>query len=76
MEIRKSYFIRLLVSAAFAWPLVAHAQQPVQDAMPERVTFPSADAKTTLVGYVFKSSRALAARVPAVVMMHGRAGAY
>jgi carboxymethylenebutenolidase len=76
MEIRKSYFIRLLVSAAFAWPLVAHAQQSVQNVIPERVTFPSADAKTTLVGYVFKSSRAPAARVPAVVMMHGRAGAY
>jgi len=42
----------------------------------ERVTFASADGKTTLVGYVFKSAAANAARVPAVVMMHGRAGAY
>ena len=45
-------------------------------ALPERVTFPSADGHTTLVGYVFKPQGPHAARVPAVVMMHGRAGAY
>ncbi len=43
---------------------------------PERVTFLSADGKTTLVGYVFGPARMPAARVPAVVMMHGRVGAY
>lgn len=43
---------------------------------PERATFPSADGRTTLVGYVFRPARMPAARVPAVVMMHGRAGAY
>ena len=43
---------------------------------PERVTFPSADGKTTLVGYLFKPDALPAPRVPAVVMMHGRAGAY
>jgi dienelactone hydrolase len=43
---------------------------------PERVTFASADGRTTLVGYVFRPARMPAARVPAVVMMHGRAGAY
>ena len=42
---------------------------------PERVTFPSADGKTTLTGYLFRPATA-ADRVPAVVMMHGRAGAY
>ena len=36
----------------------------------------SADGKTTLVGYVFKPNHAKEKRVPAVVMMHGRAGAY
>jgi carboxymethylenebutenolidase len=41
----------------------------------ERVTFPSADGQTTLVGYVFMPP-APSARMPAVVMMHGRAGAY
>jgi carboxymethylenebutenolidase len=41
----------------------------------ERVTFPSADGRTTLAGYVFMPA-APAARMPAVVMMHGRAGAY
>jgi dienelactone hydrolase len=43
---------------------------------PERVSFPSRDGKTTLVGYVFKPADPRGARVPAVVMMHGRAGAY
>jgi carboxymethylenebutenolidase len=43
---------------------------------PERVTFMSADGHTTLVGYVFKPSHMSAPRAPAVVMMHGRAGAY
>jgi dienelactone hydrolase len=44
--------------------------------VPERVTFASADRKTTLVGYLYKPEAAQAARVPAVVMMHGRAGPY
>ena len=34
---------------------------------PERATFPSADGRTTLVGYVFRPPRMPAARVPAVV---------
>lgn len=42
----------------------------------ERVTFPSSDGKTTLTGYLFVPDAARTARVPAVVMMHGRAGAY
>jgi carboxymethylenebutenolidase len=51
----------------------AHAQD---EGVPERVTFPSADGKTRLIGYVFKPARMPAPRVPAVVMMHGRSGAY
>ena len=46
------------------------------EARPERVTFPSADGETELIGYVFKPSQMPAPRVPAVVMMHGRVGAY
>ena len=42
----------------------------------EAVTFQSADAKTRLVGYVFRAATTSAAPLPAVVMMHGRAGAY
>jgi len=41
----------------------------------ERVTFPSADGRTELIGYLFMPEKR-AARVPAVVMMHGRAGVY
>jgi dienelactone hydrolase len=43
----------------------------------ERVEFPSADGATTLVGYLFRRTDMQPdLRVPAVVMMHGRAGAY
>jgi dienelactone hydrolase len=45
-------------------------------AVPERVQFRSADGTTMLVGYLFKPSGQTSKRVPAVVMMHGRAGAY
>ncbi|WP_050419442.1 dienelactone hydrolase family protein [Bradyrhizobium tropiciagri] len=54
---------------------VAAAPPPIGP-LPDRVTFPSADGQTTLVGYVFKPEGPHAARSPAVVMMHGRAGPY
>ena len=57
--------------APLASPHRGHAAE-----RPERVTFLSADGRTELVGYVFKPSRMPAPRVPAVVMMHGRGGAY
>jgi carboxymethylenebutenolidase len=51
---------------------------PAQDAgpLPERVTLGSADGRTMLIGYVFAPAEKRAERMPAVVMMHGRAGAY
>jgi dienelactone hydrolase len=45
------------------------------DALPERVTFQSADGRTILTGYLFVPPDRIGKR-PAVVMMHGRAGAY
>jgi carboxymethylenebutenolidase len=42
---------------------------------PERVAFPSADGRTSLTGYLFRPA-APAARMPAVVLMHGRGGVY
>jgi carboxymethylenebutenolidase len=42
----------------------------------QRVTFMSADGRTTLIGYLYRPARLRAPLVPAVVMMHGRAGAY
>ena len=50
--------------------------QSASDATAERVNFPSADGHTTLVGYVFHPAVESGKRVPAVVMMHGRQGAY
>jgi carboxymethylenebutenolidase len=61
----------VIAAAALAWLQSAFAAET-----PERVTFPSADRHTTLVGYVFKPDAPRGARVPAVVMMHGRAGPY
>ena len=67
--------------AAVAFVLVWSQAAVGQNALPDRVTFPSLDGHTQLVGYVYVpravSSRAIAAKsAPAVVMMHGRAGAY
>ncbi len=59
----------LCVALLIALSSAAHAQAP------QRVTFPSADGATTLTGYLYLPP-AHAARAPAVVMMHGRAGAY
>jgi len=62
----------LVVTALAGVPTLAGAQ--IAPA-PERVTLPSADGHTTLVGYVFKPANS-GGRMPAVVMMHGRAGPY
>jgi carboxymethylenebutenolidase len=70
--------IRLPLIALFAFlitPLRGAAPPPVPP-LSERVTFLSADGVTMLVGYVFRPQGHHAARMPAVVMMHGRAGAY
>jgi dienelactone hydrolase len=58
--------------------LAAVAVVGIADAapLPDRVTFASADGQTTLVGYIFKPEGPHSQRTPAVVMMHGRAGAY
>jgi dienelactone hydrolase len=67
----------VLVTAALAAAPARLVAQSARDlAMPERVQFPSADGKTTLVGYLFKPAVGPGARMPAVIMMHGRAGAY
>jgi dienelactone hydrolase len=55
---------------------LAPARAEEQAPAPERVTFMSADGHTVLVGYLYRPVRMDAPRVPAVVMMHGRAGAY
>jgi dienelactone hydrolase len=55
--------------------LTAATPASAQGPLPERVTFQSADERTTLVGYVF-APRKRAEPAPAVVMMHGRGGAY
>src|SRR5882724_6360927 len=65
---------RAAALAALAVPLIAATLQFGPPA--ERVTFASADGHTMLVGYVFKPQGPHPARVPAVVMMHGRAGPY
>jgi carboxymethylenebutenolidase len=62
----------LLVLSVSAGQARAEDECPV----PERVAFPSADGRTTLVGYLYRPARMPAARVPAVVMMHGRGGVY
>ena len=59
----------LTLAATIAAPAAA---QPVSV---EPVQFVSRDGKTEVKGYVFKAQNA-PARAPAVVMLHGRSGAY
>jgi carboxymethylenebutenolidase len=44
--------------------------------LPDTVNFASADGRTALVAYVFRPPGNHVARMPAIVMMHGRSGAY
>jgi dienelactone hydrolase len=44
--------------------------------LPETVYFPSLDGRTKLVGYLFKPFRRASGPVPAMVLLHGRAGPY
>jgi carboxymethylenebutenolidase len=72
MRIRAAAWARwIALTAAVALGVGAGAAE-----MPEPVTFPSADGRTRLVGYLFKPDRMRAPKVPAVVLMHGRSGAY
>jgi carboxymethylenebutenolidase len=67
---------QLIAVSALAVLSVGASPPPALGPLPDRVTFASADGQTNLVGYVFKPEGPHAARSPAVVMMHGRAGAY
>lgn len=72
-----SPYVILLAAIAAAIPALAiPSADATATSLPERVTFISADGRTTLVGYVFLPEVPHPARTPAVVMMHGRAGAY
>jgi dienelactone hydrolase len=55
--------------------LAAIAEEP-QLRPPERVEFPAIGSDTRLVGFVFEPAQDGASRHPAVVLMHGRGGAY
>jgi carboxymethylenebutenolidase len=71
------FFIIVGLSVIAALTLRQSAKAQVSgSAIPEPVQFLSADAKTMLAGYVFKPAMNRDGRAAAVVMMHGRAGAY
>jgi dienelactone hydrolase len=65
-------------AVALLFALASSQAAMAQSVLPDRVTFPSLDGHTTLVGYVYAAcaKSGAAAPAPAVVMMHGRAGAY
>ena len=73
-HIRKTFALFAVCAAFLA---VGSGSLHAEDAVvPEQVTFMSRDGRTKLIGYLYKPATMAAARVPAVVMMHGRAGAY
>lgn len=65
--------MRLSIFAAII--LMWAAPAAAQSVAVEAVTFPSRDGKTEIRGYVFRPQNA-PVRAPAVVMLHGRSGAY
>ncbi|WP_423601836.1 dienelactone hydrolase family protein [Sphingomonas sp. MS122] len=65
--------MRHLLAAAMIAAVPAAAQQA--EVKVEEVQFLSRDGKTQVKGYLFKPASA-PARLPAVVMLHGRGGAY
>jgi dienelactone hydrolase len=67
---------RLVAVSALVVLSVAASPPPPLGPLPDRVTFASADGQTNLVGYVFKPEGPHTTPSPAVVLMHGRAGAY
>lgn len=64
------------ICLTIATALIASLASAQSARQPERVSFPSADGKTELIGYLFTPEQRSGTRAPAVVMMHGRAGAY
>jgi len=67
---------RTAIASTLGLLSIGAAPLPPMQPVAERVTFPSADGKTTLTGYLFRPETKAAGRVPAVVMMHGRGGVY
>ena len=64
----------MLLWLAISGLLVANSAL-AQSSQPRTVNFPSADGKTTLTGYLFAPA-GKPKTAPAVVLMHGRTGAY
>src|SRR5947209_2743047 len=72
---RRQNFASARIAAAGLLLLLESPAAAAQERPPQRVDFPSADGKTMLVGYFFAPSKRHVP-VPAVVLMHGRAGPY
>src|SRR5262249_18089323 len=66
----------VLVGAMITMSAFGPGRGQVAGTLPTTVQFPSADGKTTLIGFVYTPKDRRASRAPAVVMMHGRAGPY
>jgi carboxymethylenebutenolidase len=66
----------MLASIGIIGTLGSNVRAQNNEILPQTVNFPSMDGKTSLIGYVFMPAQPRAERSPAVVMMHGRAGAY
>ena len=66
----------LLFLAAGLGLVGATAGRSETGGLPQTVHFPSKDGTTDLIGYLFTPAKPAAARKPAIVLMHGRAGPY
>jgi dienelactone hydrolase len=66
-------WVKAIVTALLCLLFVAPAW--AQSSQPRTVSFPSADGKTTLTGYLFPPA-GRPKTAPAIVLLHGRAGVY
>jgi len=71
MRVSASAITAVLIVCAACLPALRAQTNP----LPERVAFQSADGRTELIGYLYRPLRAHH-KAPAIVMMHGRRGAY
>ena len=65
----------LMAAAAVTCTLLMAGTALARDEAIQQVSFPSEDGHTRLVGYLFTPDRP-SGRGPAIVLMHGRSGAY
>ncbi len=67
---------RALLGLALGLTAPSYPARAAAEIRVDTVEFPSLDARTKLIGFLFKSEGGTAGKRPAMVLLHGRAGPY